>query len=95
MQTLGNAKLLIVDSNNVYEGTLESLNEMGLGYEFIISNDNLSFDDIKQKIENEEIEEAIIVSSQERKNKCRVHYRKLINDERSATRINKHFYRNL
>ncbi len=95
MQTLGNAKLLIVDSNNVYEGTLESLNEMGLGYEFIISNDNISFDDIKQKIENEEIEEAIIVSSQERKNKCRVHYRELINDERSSTRINKHFYRNL
>lgn len=55
------SKLLIVDKDNVFEGNLETLNSMGLGYEFEILNQNLSFEDIKEKIENDEIEEAIIV----------------------------------
>lgn len=62
-----NAKLLVVDSNNIYEGTLNSLNQMQLGYEFMISNDNITFEDIKKKIENEEIEEAIIISMKDGK----------------------------
>ena len=60
-------KMLIVDSENIFEGTLNSLNEMDLGYEFTISNENLTFDDIKTKIENEEIDEAIIISNKEGK----------------------------
>lgn len=64
---LQSAKLLVVDSNNIYEGTLNTLNQMQLGYEFIISNDNITFEDIKQKIENGEIEEAIIISTKDGK----------------------------
>lgn len=59
-----NSKLLIVDNSNVFEGTLESLNQMDLGYEFQISNDNLKFEDIKEKIQNEEVEEAILINNE-------------------------------
>ena len=44
---------LIVDSENVFEGTLGSLNEMDLGYKFNISNDKLTFEDIKKKLQAE------------------------------------------
>ena len=54
-------RLLIVDSNNVFEGNLSSLEQMNTGYEVQISNKNISFDDIKSKIENKEIDDAIIV----------------------------------
>ena len=54
-------RLLIVDSSNVFEGNLSSLEQMNIGYEVQISNKNISFDDIKSKIENKEIDDAIIV----------------------------------
>ena len=54
-------KLLIIDSKNVFEGTLENLKQMDLGYEFEITNEDLKFEDVKKKIENEEIKEAIII----------------------------------
>lgn len=55
-------KLLIIDSKNVFEGTLENLKQMDLGYEFEITNEDLKFEDVKQKIEDKEIKEAIIIS---------------------------------
>lgn len=55
-------KLLIVDSQNIFEGTLETLNTMDLGYEFEITNEDIKFDDIKQKIEIGEVKEAIIIT---------------------------------
>ena len=57
-------KLLIVDNENVFEGNLELLEQMDLGYEFEITNQNLKFEDIKQKIENGEISEAIVIEKQ-------------------------------
>lgn len=60
-QSGDNTELLIVDSNNVFEGTLESLNSMNLGYNIKVSNENLTFDDVKEKINNDEIGEAIII----------------------------------
>ncbi len=57
-------KLLIVDSENVFEGNLELLKQMDLGYEFEITNQNLKFEDIKQKIENAEISDAIVIEKQ-------------------------------
>ena len=56
-------KLLIVDSENVFEGNLELLKQMDLGYEFEITNQNLKFEDIKQKIENAEISDAIVIEN--------------------------------
>ena len=55
-------KLLIIDSKNVFEGTLENLKQMDLGYEFEITNSDLKFEDIKRKIEDEEINGAIIIN---------------------------------
>lgn len=60
-------KLLIIDSKNVFEGTLENLKQMDLDYEFEITNEDLKFEDVKKKIENEEIKEAIIINQENEK----------------------------
>ena len=60
-------KLLIIDSKNVFEVTLENLKQMDLGYEFEITNEDLKFEDVKKKIENEEIKEAIIINQENEK----------------------------
>ena len=60
-------KFLIVDNKNVFEGTLENLKQMDLGYEFEITNADLKFEDIKQKIEGKEINKAIIINPENEK----------------------------
>ena len=62
-------KLLIVDSENIFEGNLELLKQMNLGYGIEIGND--TFDEIKEKIENEDIYGAIIIEKQENNIKVR------------------------
>ncbi len=64
-------KLLIVDTENIFEGTLNSLNNMELGYETDTTNENISFEKIKEKIENKEIDEAIIVEKNQQNYKIR------------------------
>ena len=63
---LGN-KLLVIDNKNVFEGTLEELKQMDLGYEFEITNKDLKFQDVKKKIEDKEIKEAIIINPENEK----------------------------
>lgn len=60
-----NTKLLIVDNENIFNGNLESINQMNIPYDIEITNNKLEFDNIKEKINNEEIDEAIILSSKE------------------------------
>ena len=60
-------KFLIVDNKNIFERTLENLKQMDLGYEFEITNNDLKFEDIKQKIEDEEINGAIIINPENEK----------------------------
>ena len=62
-------KLVIVDENNIFEGALESLKDMDTGYEIEISKE--SYEQIKQKIDNEDIESAIIIEKQDEKVKVR------------------------
>ena len=62
-------KIEIIDSGNVFEGTLESLKKLDTGYEIQISNEN--YEKIKEKIENEEIDSAIIVEKQDENIKIR------------------------
>ncbi len=62
-------KLLIVDNNNIFEGNLELLKQADLGYEIELSK--ASFDEVKEKIENEEITEAIMIEKQENNIKVR------------------------
>lgn len=62
-------KLLIVDQDNLFEGTLELLKQADLGYTIEIQNAN--WDEIKTKIENKEIEDAIMIEKQDNKIKIR------------------------
>lgn len=64
-------KLLIVDTENIFEGTLNSLNNIELGYEANTTNENISFEKIKEKIENKEIDEAIIIEKNQENYKIR------------------------
>ena len=53
------AKLLIVDNDNIFEGNLEMLKNANLGYDIEVGE--ATFDEIKSKINNDEIEEAIVI----------------------------------
>ena len=51
-----NSKILLIDSQNLFEGNLEILNSEESPYDFIIQNKDISKDEIKNKIEKEEID---------------------------------------
>ena len=53
------AKLLIVDNDNIFEGNLEMLKNANLGYDIEVGE--ATIDEIKSKINNDEIEEAIVI----------------------------------
>ena len=55
-------KLLIVDNENVFEGNLELLKQVDVGTE--IESGKASFEEIKTKIENGDIYDAIIIEKQ-------------------------------
>lgn len=57
-------KILLVDSEDVFEGALTSLPMMNLGYDFKIINEEISFEQIKEKIVDEEIEEALVIKEE-------------------------------
>ena len=64
-ESSGESKILIVDSTNLFEGILPSLNYMELGYNVQVANNEVSFEDIKNRIENNEINEAMIIEQKE------------------------------
>ena len=55
-------KLLIVDSSDVFEGNLELLKENDLGYEIEIGKN--TYEEVKQKIDDEEIDSSIIIEKE-------------------------------
>lgn len=64
-ENAGETKLLIVDSSDLFEGTLPSINQMELGYNVQVANNEISFDDIKGRIENKDIDRAMIIEPKE------------------------------
>jgi len=66
---IGDNKLLIVDNENVFEGNLELLKQMDLGYNIEIGQH--SYDEIKEKIENGDIYDAIMIEKQDNNVKIR------------------------
>ena len=46
-------KVLVIDPENLFDGQVEYLNNMKLGYTFEITTENLSQEQIKQKVEND------------------------------------------
>lgn len=63
-ESLGKTELTIIDQDNVYEGTLEKVTQIDNNYNITISN-NMTLEEVKEKINNEEIEEAIIITKGE------------------------------
>ena len=63
--TFGKTKITIVDSKNIYEGTLESLKQLELGYDIEIINEEIEIDEVKEKIKNEEIEDVLYVDKKD------------------------------
>lgn len=64
-EQMWNDKILVVDSKNIFEGALQNINTEELGYNLEISNEELSIDQIKEKIDNEEIDYCLILNKQE------------------------------
>lgn len=62
-------KLLISDSEDVFDGNLDVIKSLNLDYEIEITKN--SFDEIKEKIEKDEIDSAIIVEKQDNNIKMR------------------------
>ena len=60
-----NTKLLIVDAENIFEGTLEQLNNMEIGYDVTVEKQNIDLEQIKTMIDNKETDEALITSKTE------------------------------
>ena len=62
-------KLLISDSEDVFDGNLDVIKNLNLDYEIEINKN--SYDEIKEKIEKDEIDSAIIVEKQDNNIKMR------------------------
>lgn len=58
-------EILLVDNQNIFEGSLETLNQKESSYKFEITNENIEQDKIKQKIENGDIEACLVFSKTE------------------------------
>ena len=66
------SKTLVVDEENIFEGSLETLNTMNLGTEFEITNEEISIDEVKNKIVNGDVDDAIRINESD--NKVNVEY---------------------
>lgn len=66
------SKTLIVDEKNIFEGSLETLNTMNLGTQFEITNEEISIDEVKDKIVNGDVDDAIIINESD--NKVNIEY---------------------
>lgn len=62
-------KILIVDNQNIFEGNLSALQQADLGYEVEVGK--ATFEEIKTKIENGEIDSSIVIEKQENDIKIR------------------------
>lgn len=71
-EVIGNDTILIIDPDDIYMGTLENLNQMELGTTFKMQNNGLTKEEIKEKIDAEEIYAAMIINKQD--NKIQVNY---------------------
>lgn len=64
-------KLLVIDRQNEFEGTLENLKQMNLGYDIEIASENYTDEQIKEKIDKEEIKSALIIEPENQTIKVR------------------------
>lgn len=58
-------KLVILDKENIFENSLEMLKEMELGYNIEIAPQETTEEEIKEKVDNETIDSAVIIQKNE------------------------------
>ena len=63
-ENIGNNTVLIVDEDNIFEGNLEELNKMELGTNFKVQNEKITKEELKQKIDDEEIFASLILKKE-------------------------------
>lgn len=66
-EVIGSDTILIIDPDDVYMGTLDNLNQMELGKTFKVQNNVLTKEEIKEKIDTEEIYAAMVINKQDNK----------------------------
>ena len=71
-EVIGNDTILIIDPDDIYGGALDNLNQMELGKTFKAQNNGLTKEEIKEKIDSEEIYAAMIINKQD--NKIQINY---------------------
>ena len=65
--SFGQTKIVLIDEENLFEGSLESLKPVAKeeGYELEIADEQTTVEQIQEKIKNEELESAIVISKKE------------------------------
>lgn len=65
--SFGQTKIVLIDEENLFEGSLESLKPVAKeeGYELEIADKQTTVEQIQEKIKNEELESAIVISKKE------------------------------
>lgn len=58
-------KILLVDNENIFEGNLEALNREESSYNFIIQNEDISEEQIKNKINSGEVDACLLFTKNE------------------------------
>ena len=64
-ENFGKNKITIVDNENIYEGSLEALASADLGYQIEVSKEQISLEELKEKIKNGDIGEALYIETKE------------------------------
>lgn len=64
-ENFGKDKITIVDNENIYEGSLEALASGDLGYQIEVSKEQITLEELKEKIKNGDIEEALYIETKE------------------------------
>lgn len=63
----GTSTIIVVDRQKIFEGKLEILNQMQLGYQFEIQPEDVQEDIIKERVNHKEVEAALIIYPKEGK----------------------------
>lgn len=66
-EVTGNDTILIIDPDDIYGGALENLNQMELGKNFKVQNNGLTKEEIKEKIDTEEVYAVMVIYKQDNK----------------------------
>lgn len=64
-ENFGKDKITIVDNENIYEGSLEVLANQDLSYQIEVSKEQISLEQLKEKIKNGDMEEALYIETKE------------------------------